>query len=651
MDYERGLSALRSEQKKRQQSQLKEFADSEKYREQCEQYHRGLCALVDGLGSDLRDLNAATEELQAARRMRQEVFFEQLEMGAKVTLDQRVDAAERALLQRKKDLGEVQRVLEEHKDRWVKVGSLEKLLQSSTLQELRKGHNQRVLFLDRVLETLRRIDALVTSDQLDSECMTYLRNLKVPNVVTYDVCNKSSVFRSVVSLDSTMPVASIEALLATITSASSNESFGELGPEVDRKVSQFKKQVSLIEQIFAEVSQSDVVEEMSDNLKESLQGEEVAVLRTARSSDVLLLDKVLLGLGQVLRKESVSEINQEVVQFLREKNESILSSHDPAITSAASTSEEDGSFGLLGPDVSELSSVVESVLHDMPEEHRVSCQECLLRCLELAECLKQLAARDKIDLAEGKCKDRRNERRREIGLSIVYLQHRVDGVTGKTKRSLFSQIFQLVISIAATSDIMTIIELSAIPSCLCLGSIERSRIFHEVVKKASPVCAPQLKLSSPPFEKSQRVRVVGLLAAQVAFSIDLNTLIGLSEAGLELLLEEVWRWFVSCGHALSHASKSSQGGATDTLGEICDAVKLFLDIAGAVLLDFLGPRFRQLLEQPLRSLLAARSGKDEKSVTRLLSLLEGLQSTGVLACVSDMFLLTPFACFARVKKW
>jgi len=162
------------------------------------------------------------------------------------------------------------------------------------------------------------------------------------------------------------------------------------------------------------------------------------------------------------------------------------------------------------------------------------------------------------------------------------------------------------------------------------------------------VCVPRLEVASAHFDKSQRVRVVGLYAAQVGYCVELNTLIGLSAAGLDNILEAVWHWFVSCGNALSHFAKKSGVDATEALCETCDSIKLFLDVAGSTLLNFLGARFKQFLLQPLKQVLATRS---EDKARRLSAFLDELARSNSLPCVRDMLLLAPFSCFARVKKW
>jgi hypothetical protein len=297
----------------------------------------------------------------------------------------------------------------------------------------------------------------------------------------------------------------------------------------------------------------------------------------------------------------------------------------------------------LGPLLSAHSANIETVISAAPQEHRVLYRECLDKCVELNDVLTRSMASEK----ESSGSDRRNERRSAICRSSLFIKRRLDEVPGVTKKRLLSHLLQFLIGMAATKDMMPLLELSMLPDALCAGSIERSRIFLDLVQKAAPVCVPRLDITSSHFDTSQRVRVVGFYAAQVAYCVDMNRMVGMSDTALERTLETTWHWLVACGNALSSAAKGGEATA-EVLCETCDSLKLFLDVAGATLLNFLGPRFKQFLVGPLRHILEGRS---EGTARSLATVLDQLASANTLACVSDMYLLTPFSCFARLKKW
>jgi hypothetical protein len=655
--YQRELSVLKNEQRKRQQ---KEFEDSKKYHLQCEQYQQSLLAVAGQLGRDMSDLARIDADIHTLRQKMQEVFYDQVDEQAKAHLNDRIAEAEESAEQRREAICEVDEFLMRRAGEWLDAEKLLALLGSNaTIQDLRKGQNQQVLFFDRVANTLKQIEDLVSVDKLDRECVSFLLEHKIANCVTYMESIKDDTFRNVIALDLSMDIDSLRGLMAKITPTMNSATFGNLSAAVHKKVSQVENQIQDIQTIISEMGASDIIDEVCGNLRESLEGENAQQLRSLGSKDILFLDKVLHGLEQIRTKQPLSEIDDEVVRFLTGINASIIHTNYPELSKesgsslAASSSSAaaavapavDIDVDFLGSDVIKHSAAMKEILGAAPEEHRAPYRDCLEKCLEIDDNLKKIAARAS---AEKSGKDWRNERRSVICQSTIFLQRKLDEVPGKTKRCLLSHIFQLVISAAATQDLMTILELSIIPSCLCLGNIEKSRIFHNVVKASAPVCVPRLDVASAYFDRFQRVRVVGMYAAQVSFCVELNTLVGLSPAGLENTLETVWHWFVSCGNALSHFAKRSGAEAIDTLCEICDSVKLFLDIAGSTLLNFLGSRFKQFLLQPLRQVL---SGRSEEKALRLSSFLDEVARTNILPCVPDMFLLMPFSCFARVKKW
>ena len=619
--------------------------------------------LAEQLGRDLSDLDRVRKDISTLRQKMQEVFYDQVDKQIKSGLLAKIDEAERNIEQRQEAIDKVYDFVLKHEDgEWVPVHQVATLLDSAVMRDLRRGQHSQVLFLDRIVSTLIDFEALrsiCSTDLLERECMTFLHKHKIENYVTYMECNKHELFRNIISLDASMDVHSLRDIIAKITptlgSVVAAGTFGNLTSAVNKKVSEIEKQISDVHKIMTEMGESKIIDEVCDNLRESLEGEDAQYLHSLQSKDILFLQRVLQGLEQIRAKQPTSEIDREVIQFLTATNESMVHVNDPVpsagsagagagVAHAATLAEntEDSAVDFLGPDLSEHTAAINKVIAEAPEEHRMSYQESLEKCLEVGDILKKIKAADDND----ESKDRRNERRSVICKSTAFLQKRLDEMPGKTRRCLLSHIFQLVIDVAATRDLLTILELSIIPSSLCLGNVEKSRIFHDLVKKAAPVCTPKLHLASTHFDQSQRVRVVGLYAAQVGYCIELNTLVGLSAAGLENLLQGAWHWLVSCGSALSHAAKSSTADAVDTLCELCDAVKLFLDITGATLLNFLGGRLKQFLLQPLRQVLSVRT---ERKAKQLVSLLDQVPSS--LPCLVDMHLLTPSSCSARVKKW
>ena len=643
MKYQKELSLLRSEQRKRQELQQKEFEDSEKYIHLCEQYRKDLTAAADELDRNIGKLDVARKNIQNLQNMMREVYYDQVDEGTKVSLEEKVKKAENDIAESEDEIKNIDMFVSKHADSesWLDTYKFKTLFDSDIVRGLIAGQNHEMLFFNKLLITLKQLEALVPSEQLDKECMTFLRDKNISNCVTYLELRKNEMFRNILALDPRMDMISLRSRLSEIRPAVDEMSFGKLSTAVEKKIAQIEKQTEIIQKIIDNISEARQLDEAWDNLRENLEDSDVQQLREYGSEDVLFFDLLLKELEKLQNNPNADTPNK-VVKFLNETNKKLLGDVDSSrkiaeITPETETNSVPGDDDILLSKFDDIKVSIEKVLCEIPEQYRSLYQKCLTNCVELAEKLKSLTSNDG---------DMRNERRKAICQSVLYFNFCIDEVTSKdVKRRLLSHLFQTIISLAAVEDMLTILELSIIPSYLCRGNIENSRIFYGVVHKGAPVCTPRLDVTSQYFESAQRVRIVGLYAAQIAYCMDLNSLIGFSVNGLENCLEMLWGWIVSCGSAISHFVK---GNASANLGEMCDSIKLFLSIAGFAMMNFIGARFKQLLIGPLRGVL---KGVEDRKAKQLLSLLDNLAQSNTLSCVLDLHMLTPFSCLARVKIW
>lgn len=644
---------MRKEHERRQASQQKEFEDGNKYRLQCEQFQLQLEARGQQLGHQGggSSLEALRSDVQTVRSMMQEVFYDHVDPDVKAGLEEKIAAAEDSLEQKQAEVDRANELVQAHAGEWLEVGALSALLDTPAMRGLRAGRDAQVLLLDRHAATLRQLQALAPPDMLDAESVALLQKCGVANCTTYLTCGKDKTFARIVALDSKQWAAELTEQLAQISPTLTGADYGGLRSAVNEKVSQLQEQIYFVDTTVAELSSGALIDEVCFSLRERLEGSVAMRLREQGSSDVLLLDRALRGLEHIRTQHPTEQLDADVLKFWREKNASLVGDPGPrgSAPTTSSATPAGGDAGLLGPSLPEHAAAIEAAIAASPPEHREGYKECLEMCLKLSARLDSLAEK-------GDGKDKRNERRSAVCQSTVFLQKRLDDIPGKTKRDLLSHIFQLVIDIASTKDMISILELSIIPSSLCLGNIERARVFHDLAASAAPVCRPLLDVAeASPFDRRQRVRVVGLFAAQVAYCVDLNSMVGMSAAGLEKTLETVWHWFVSCGNVLSHlikaGSSNTNSDATRSIGEICDALKVFLNIAGVVLLNSFGPRFEQFLVKALKQILVDQPEAEARGLVALLGrVCDGSGGAG-LACVADSLWLSPLSCFARVKKW
>lgn len=644
--YQRELSALRSEQRRRQASQQKEFEDGHKYSLQCEQFQLQIVTMGNKLAQDTSNLENLRLDIQNLRAKMEEDYIDHVGENIKISLADKISAAEERLGIRQSEIDKVFEFVQGHREQWLDVDALSTRLSSDIIRELRAGGNAQVLLLDRIASTLEKMYALCAREALDKDSMNFLQKHKIGNCMSYLESCKNPSFGDIVALNPRLEISTLKELISKITPTLSSGSFGNLKTVVDKKVSDVEDQIRFVEGIFSDISNGNDLDDVCFSLRESLEGESAQNLRSEGSSDIDFLDRVLHGLEQIRVKQPISDVDSDVIKFLTENNEKLVpatnstdTGKEVSTTIAAATSMD---VKLLGPDLNEHVSAIQAEISAVSAEHQNIYKECLDRCLALNTKLQNIESLEK----ENNTMDRRNERRNLISQTTTFLLKRLDETSGPVKKHLLSHIFQLIIGMAATKELVTILEISIIPSTLCLGNIERCRIFHDVVKVGAPICFPRLDITSSHFDRRQRVRIVGLFAAQIAYSVELNETIGMSDAGLEKTLQTVWHWLVSCGNALSHMSKSNEG-AMESFCEVCDSVKLFLDIAGATLLNFLGPRLLQFLVGPLEQILHSRPETEAK---RLIKLLDRAK-TSTLASIADMCFLSPMSCFARVKKW
>eukprot|EP00603_Paraphysomonas_imperforata_P000105 CAMPEP_0114418190 /NCGR_PEP_ID=MMETSP0103-20121206/3363_1 /TAXON_ID=37642 ORGANISM="Paraphysomonas imperforata, Strain PA2" /NCGR_SAMPLE_ID=MMETSP0103 /ASSEMBLY_ACC=CAM_ASM_000201 /LENGTH=1047 /DNA_ID=CAMNT_0001586529 /DNA_START=158 /DNA_END=3298 /DNA_ORIENTATION=- len=644
--YQKELTALRNEQRMRQASQQKEFEDGHQFSLRCEEFQLQVVAMGGQLGLHSTDLDRLRRDIEDLRAKMDGVYYVHLGENIKSSLNEQIEAAEASLAKSEGAIERVRAFIELHKDKWLDEEELKTLLDSDDIKGLRSGRNNQVLLFDRVVETLKGMQALSPRECLDQESVAFLQKNKIANCTSFLECCQRPEFSHIVSLDLSLGVHSLKDILAKIAPTLSSDSFGRLKGAVHQKVALIEEQIEFIDNIIAEISNGTAIDDVSFTLQESLESETARRARAQGSSDIRLLDNVLQGLEQIRAKKPVEEIDPAVINFLTDKNESFvrLAKRLDSGQAPAGGVAESVSVDFLGPNLNDLSASVDAVIKEAPSEHRERYEECLRKCQSLSAELQKLATAEKERSAEGV--DKRNERRTMICQTTLFLEKKLGEISGATKKHLLSHIFQLVTSMTVTQNLVTILELSIIPSTLCLGNIERAKIFHDVVKAGAPMCSPRLDITSKYFDRRQRVRLVGLYACQVTYSIDLNEMIGMSGPGLEKTLQTLWHWLVSCGNALSFTAKGGGDNSQEAFSEICDSIKLFLDIAGATLLNFLGPRFLQFLVGPMKQVVQSRPETEAK---RLLELLNEANANK-LASRADLYFLEPMSCFARVKK-